>query len=360
MSRAVRIAGVVLLAVAVAGTGAVLYTNRGRAGTPADEPKPLPTAPVTRGDLTSSVQQPGQLGYTGSYQLVGHRAGTVTAVPRVGQVIDRGQPVYAVDQRPIPLLFGEVPMYRMLTFDTEGEDVRQLKRNLADLGLAPHLTVDTRFTDATAAAVRRWQHALGVPETGTVAAGDAVTAPGPVRVTTVRPLVGASAAPGQEIASATGTAHGVHVDLDRRYRSLAAVDQQVRIQLFGGRAVDGVVGSIGNTAAPSPNVNNQTSGQPQQQQQQTIGVDIRITSPEDALGGVFEGPVTVLFPGETRKAVLSVPIEALTVLPDGGYAVVVPEPTGRRTVEVTLGLITASRVEITGVAEGTRVEVPAL
>lgn len=359
MSRAVRIAGVVLLAVALAGTGAVLYTNRGRAGTAADEQKPLPTVPVTRGDLTSSVQQPGQLGYTGSYQLVGHRAGTVTAVPRVGQVIDRGQPVYAVDQRPIPLLFGEVPMYRMLTFDIAGEDVRQLERNLVDLGLAPHLAVDSRFTEATAAAVRRWQHALGVPETGAIEAGDAVIAPGPVRITSVRPLVGAAAGPGQEIASATGTGHGVHVDLDRRYRSLAAVDQTVRIQLFGGRAVDGVVGSIGNAAAPSSNVNNQTSGQPQQQQQ-TLGVDLRITSPEADLGGVFEGPVTVLFPGETRKAVLSVPIEALTVLADGGYAVVVPEQAGRRTVKVTLGLITATRVEITGVAEGTRVEVPAL
>ena len=68
----------------------------------------------------------------------------------------------------------------------------------------------------------------------------------------------------------------------------------------------------------------------------------------------------MLFPGESRHNVLSVPIEALTVLPDGGYAVVVADNTGRRTVPVTTGLITASRVEITGVAEGTQVEVPTL
>jgi peptidoglycan hydrolase-like protein with peptidoglycan-binding domain len=348
---------VTVLVVAVLATGAVGYANRGRAGSAAEEPKPLPTVPVTRGDLVSSVQQPGQLGYVGSYQLVGQRPGTITALPGAGQAIDRGQPVYAVDQRPIPLLFGQVPLYRTLAVDATGEDVRQLEQNLVDLGLAPHLTVDTRFTTATEAAVKRWQHVLGVSETGTVEAGDAVVAPGPVRITSVRPVVGAASRPGDEVAAATGTGHGVHVDLDRRYRSLAAVDQPVRVQLFGGRTVDGMVGSIGSTAT-SPS-NNQQSPQPQQQQQ-TIAVDIRITSPEADLGGVFEGPVTVQFPGETRKAVLSVPIEALTVLPDGGYAVVVVDPAGRRTVRVTLGLITASRVEITGVAEGTRVEVPTL
>ena len=358
--RGVRVVAAVVLVAAVAGTGAVVYANRGRAGTQSEEPKPLPTVPVTRGDLVSSVQQPGQLGYAGNYLLVGHRAGTITALPRVGQVIDRGQQVYAVDQRPIPLLFGAIPLYRMLTVDITGEDVRQLEQNLVDLGLAPRLAVDTRFTAATEAAVKRWQHALGVTETGVVEAGDAVLAPGPVRITSVRPVVGAAGAPGQDIAAATGTGHGVHVDLDRRYRSLAAVDQRVRVQLFGGRAVDGVVASIGSAAAPPSNVNNQTNGQQQQQQQQTLAVDIRVTSPEADLGGVFEGPVTVLFPGETRRAVLSVPIEALTVLPDGGYAVTVIDPAGRRTIPVTIGLITSSRVEITGVDEGTRVEVPTL
>jgi peptidoglycan hydrolase-like protein with peptidoglycan-binding domain len=360
VSRAFRIAAVVLVVAALAGAGTVAYTNRGRAGTQADEPKPLPTVPVTRGDLISSVQQPGQLGYVGTHQLVGHRPGTITALPAVGQVIDRGQQVYAVDQRPIPLLIGEVPMYRMLTLDTTGEDVRQLEQNLVDLGLAQHLAVDSRFTSATEAAVKRWQHALGIAETGVVEAGDAVAAPWPVRITSVRPVVGATSAPGQDVAAGTSTGHGVHVDLDRRYRSLAAVDQPVRVQLFGGRAVDGVVASIGSAAAPPSNVNNQTSGQQPQQQQQTLAVDIRISNPEADLGGVFEGPVTVLFPGETRKAVLSVPIEALTVLPEGGYAVVVADATGRRTVPVNLGLITASRVEISGVPEGTRVEVPTL
>jgi hypothetical protein len=128
--------------------------------------------------------------------------------------------------------------------------------------------------------------------------------------------------------------------------------------LFGGRAVDGVISAVGTVAA-SPGDQQQ---QPQQQQQaQTIGVEIRITSQEAELGGVVEGPVTVVFPGETRRGVLSVPIEALTALSGVDYAVVVVDSAGRRhPVPVTTGLITSSRVEISGagIAEGMRVEVP--
>ncbi|MET0134729.1 MAG: peptidoglycan-binding domain-containing protein [Kibdelosporangium sp.] len=347
----------VVLVVLLVG-GAVAYANRPRAEQPA-EAKPLPTSPVTRGDLVSSVQQPGQLGYLGSVQLVGGRSGTITAIPAVGQTIDRGQPVYSVDQRPIPLLFGAVPLYRRLVVGTEGEDVRQLERNLVDLGHSRTAPDDT-FTVATATAVKRWQKALEVPETGVVEPGDAVFAAGRVRVTAVPVLLGAPARPGEAVVTGTGTENGVHVDLVRRHRALATVDQQVKIQLFGGKAVTGVVRAIDSAAAPAPDT---AAGPPDpggSQQRQTIGVDIAVTSPAAELGTVFEGPVTVTFPGETRRGVLTVAVEALTVVPGGAYAVVVVDERGRHTVEVEPGMFTASRVEIVspGLVESMRVEVP--
>ncbi|MCE7001417.1 peptidoglycan-binding protein [Kibdelosporangium philippinense] len=310
--------------------------------------KALPTVPVTRGDLVSSVQQPGQLGYLGSVQLVAQRQGTVTAMPTVGQVISLGQQVYAVDQRPIPLLYGSLPFYRTLNRAVEGEDVRQLERNLVDLGHAS-FTPDLSYTTSTVHAVKRWQKSLGLMETGMVSPGDAVVGSGPVRVVATNGLVGAMARPGDAVVTGTGTSHGVHVDLDRRHRSMAAVDQTVHVRLFGGRTVAGVVKTI---AAVASSVDDR----------ETIGVDILITSPSAELGGVFEGPVTVVFPGESRRGVLTVPVEALTVMPGGAYAVVVVGPSGRQTVEVTPGLFTSSRVEITGagVVEGTRVEVPSI
>jgi multidrug efflux pump subunit AcrA (membrane-fusion protein) len=347
---------------ALIGAGAIFYANRPRAGQP-DPAKPLPTTTVTRGDLVSSVQQPGQLGYSGAVQLIGNQRGTVTAVPSIGQIIDRGQSVYSIDQRPIPLLFGTVPLYRPLTLNVKGEDVRQLERNLVDLGHT-HITPDDTYTTSTATAVKHWQHALGVPETGAVQPGDVVISPGRVRVTATTTVLGAAARQGEAIVTGTGTEHGVHVDLDRRYRALATMDQAVRVQLFGGKSVAGVVKAINSTATPDSGTNNggTNNGGTNNGQRQTIGVDITITSPEAELDGVFEGPVTVTFPGESRHGVLTVPVEALTVVPGGAYAVIVVGATGRQTVEVEPGLFTSSRVEITspGIAEGMRVEVPSI
>jgi peptidoglycan hydrolase-like protein with peptidoglycan-binding domain len=351
--RRTVIAAVLALAV---GGAVVVWTTRDRPVAPAAA-HALPTVAVTRGDLSTSVRQPGELGYAGSYQLVAQLSGTVTAVPATGQVVDRGQQVMAVDQRPVVLFFGDVPLYRALSDGASGADVRLLEQNLSALGFGG-FTVDDEFTAGTAAAVRRWQESLGFPATGTVDAGVAVVAPGAVRVESVTPVIGEVLSPGTVVATATGTGHGVRVELDLRYRPLAVVGGAVRVLLFGGTAVDGQVTAVGTAAAPAD------SGPPGQAagnaQPQAIGVDIAVTSQESALGGVFEGPVTVEFPGEARRNVLSVPIEALTLASDGSYAVVVVANGRRRTVPVTTGLITSNRVEVTGVAEGMRVEVPDL
>jgi peptidoglycan hydrolase-like protein with peptidoglycan-binding domain len=254
----------------------------------------------------------------------------------------------------VVLFFGDVPVYRPLADGATGADVLLLEQNLSALGYGG-FTVDSTFTAGTAAAVRRWQKALDLPETGVVDVGAAVVAPAAVRIESVTPVVGEMLAPGSVVATATGTGHGVRVELDRRYRALAVAGGAVRVSLFGGTAVDGQVTAIGTTATEAPD-----NGQPTANQQQTIGVDIALTSQESALGGVFEGPVTVEFPGESRQDVLTVPIEALTLDADGGYAVVVVVGGRRRTVPVTTGLVTSSRVEVTGVAEGMRVEVPDL
>jgi len=346
---------VVLVAVVVAAGGAVvMWAGSDRPTAPAAT-RPLPTVPVTRGDLSTSVRQPGELGYAGSYQLVAQLSGTVTAVPVPGQVVDRGQRMLAVDQRPVVLFFGDVPLYRPLADGATGADVLLLEQNLSTLGYRG-FTVDSSFTSGTAGAVKRWQKDLDLPETGVVDAGAAVVAPAAVRVEAVTPVIGEVLSPGSVVATATGTGHGVRVELDRRYRTLAVPGGAVRVSLFGGTAVDGQITAVGTTATASSD----PGQQPTATQQQTIGVDVTVTSPESALGGVFEGPVTVEFPGETRQDVLSVPIEALTLAADGGYAVVVVAGARRRTVPVTTGLITSNRVEVTGVTEGMRVEVPDL
>jgi peptidoglycan hydrolase-like protein with peptidoglycan-binding domain len=368
-----RRAVVVVVAAAVVGGAGWWVHARASAGAPDAAGRPaLPTVAVLRGDLVATLQQPGQLGYAGSYTVVGQRAGTVTAAPRPGHVIKRGQQAYAVDQRPIPLLYGSLPVYRPLVPGAEGADVAQLERNLVALGY-DDLTVDDRYTAATARAVRRWQDDLGVPQTGTVAPGDAVVAAAEVRVDTVNLLVGASAQPGAAVLTGTGTGHSAFVELPVAARGYARPGQVVSIQLPDTRTVRGKIVSVGAAAADQPadtggtaaQSGGQASGCPAGQGSgcpQSVTVEAQVTSPPAELGGLDQGPVSVTFSADTRRGVLSVPIAALTIGPAGDFAVVVVDGTGRRVVPVRTGLFTAGRVEISGdgVAEGARVEVPTL
>ena len=63
----------------------------------------------------------------------------------------------------------------------EGTDVRQLERNLVALGHDPDgdIEVDDEYDWATTAAVRDWQEALGLDETGALEPGQVVFLPGP-------------------------------------------------------------------------------------------------------------------------------------------------------------------------------------
>lgn len=361
---------VVLVALAAGGTWGYARLRTGPAAGPVAAA--LPDTAVTRGDLVATLQRTGQLGYLGSYSLIGYRQGTVTAVPVPGAVVDRGRPVYAVDQRPVPLLFGEVPFYRPLAVGSAGADVRQLEDNLVALGHGGGVTVDDRYTRATAEAVRRWQRADAVAVTGRLEAGDAVVTPGPLRVGTVAPLVGQSAEPGGVVVTGTGTAHGVQVQLEPADRAYAVPDRPVQVRLPGGRSVPGTVRSVGTAARPAATGSltgtaGQSGGQGSTGCQgdgcpQEVSVDIAVTAAEPDLDGVHEGAVGVEFVAETRHDVLSVPVEALGVDAGGAFTVVVVGAAGRAAVPVRTGLFTAGRVEVSGpgITAGTRVEVPAL
>src|SRR5262249_33392223 len=139
-------------------------------------------------DSYNAEVQPG-----GGASSGGGSAGAYTALPSVGQTVGRGQTLYAVNDRPIPLFFGRTPLVRRLTPGSIGADVKELEETLMALGYGDGLTADGNFTQADATAVKRWQAALGVALTGTVNPGEAVFLPGKLRVSQVRVLTGASA-----------------------------------------------------------------------------------------------------------------------------------------------------------------------
>jgi hypothetical protein len=348
-------------------------------------PQTLPTKPAIRGTLTATVQVTGRLGYAGTYSLVGRRGGTATEVPAVGQVIRRGQSVYDVDQRPVPLMYGAVPFYRTLDVDSEGDDVKTLEQNLVALGHADSdvIDVDREYTAGTAAAVRRWQDHLNVAETGTVSSGDALVAPGEIRVTSVSVLAGQNLTPGQVVVAATGTSRNVRVDLALENQQYARAGERVTVDLPNGRDTTGRITRVGTVAsAPQGGSDSGTAGlaagtaggsqqDPQSDWGAGEGANGRLAIPVDIalqdgirdLGGLDQAPVTVNLVSSRRVDVLSVPVEALLARPEGGYGVMVVADGGaRRLVPVRTGLFASGRVEVSGegIAAGIRVEVPTL
>src|SRR5207249_1237643 len=131
----------------------------------------------------------------------------------------------------------------------DGPDVQQLEWNLAALGYDPaSMTVDDHFDADTAAAVRDWQKAIGVPETGAVAPGEAVFLPGARRIGTISATVGAALQPSQEVMQTTSTAPVVSIDLDATKRTIALPGARVTVELPSGHIVRGRIASVGKVA----------------------------------------------------------------------------------------------------------------
>jgi peptidoglycan hydrolase-like protein with peptidoglycan-binding domain len=320
---------------------------------------PTGTAPVIRTDIVSRQQLSGTLTYAGSYTLINQAGpGVFTNLPAPGSVLTRGQIIYRIDGRPIPLFYGDAPEWRQLSAGVaDGTDSYELQANLIALGLAPSvLRADNTFDGFTAQAVRSWQATMGLPQTGIVRPGDVVYMPGAIRVTAVEPAVGMFAQPGQPVLQATSTQHTVIVQLNVALESLVKVGNAVTVSLpDGSTTAAGTVAAIGTVAVAPPGGNQ--NGPPQEA---TVTVTIALTDP--AAGGTLDlAPVSVGIAGDMHKSVLAVPVTALLAQPDGKYAVEVVADGRRTPVIVMTGLFDdRGLVEVAGaeLREGMLVEVP--
>ena len=356
-----------LILIAAIAAGGWMAWTRFRPAAPAAPHRALSTATVTHRDLTSQEQVGGTLGYGSQSPLLnryssGAGGGTVTGLPSAGQVISRGQTLYSVDNVPIPLFYGDQPFWRQLTIGVTGHDVTELEQNLLALGYAgsSNLSADGTFTDADQAAVKRWQAALGLAQTGTVNPGDVVIEQAAVRVYDLKATLGGSAGPGAPVMDVTSTTRQVQIDLDASLQSLVKVGDPVTVTLPGSnQTVTGKVSSIGSVAtASSGNNGNSGNGAPQA----TVRVFVSLDNP-GATGTIDQAPVNVSITSNRAQNVLAVPINALLALAEGGYALEVVDGNGTtHLVPVQTGLFDDqdSLVQVTGpgIDAGTTVVVP--
>ncbi|MFD9076961.1 peptidoglycan-binding protein, partial [Streptomyces lasiicapitis] len=279
--------------------------------------------------------------------------GTLTWLPTEGAEIRRGDAAYSADEQNVPLLYGSTPLYRTLDVGAEGNDVELLEKNLAALGHTG-FTVDEEYTSGTAEAVKDWQEDLGREETGKVAPGDAVVAPGARRVTEVKSSRGDTAS--GEVLTWTGTERKVTVDLEAKYEDLVEEGAKATVALPDGTEAEARVTDIGNAATAKPTEGDDSQGGADGA---TLPVELTVKD-QKRLGRYQAAPVDVTLAAESREDVLAVPVSALVARKGGGYAVQAVTGSGVEYRPVELGMFANGMVEVSGdgITEGLKVGIP--
>src|SRR4029450_5809285 len=154
-----------------------------------------------------------------------------------------GGPLPAVDNQPVQLFYGTKPAWRDLSVGVDdGPDVKQLEQNLVALGYDPEhqSTVSDHSTWATRAAVKRWQQARGLDQTGVFTTTmPAVFLPWPVRVNTLSGSGGGPAPPAPPPSPVPSGPPQVTVDLDVSQQSYVHPGARVEVVLPDGRHAKG-------------------------------------------------------------------------------------------------------------------------
>jgi hypothetical protein len=249
-----------------------------------------------------------------SSETVYGQSSTFTELPSVGQVISRGQTLYAISGRPVVLQYGS-PAIRELPL------------------------------------------------------GSVVFERAPVRVTSVTPALGANVTPGP-VLGITSTLAQVTIQLAAAEQSSVKVGDPVTITLPNEQSTPGVVSSVGTVATAPAGKGGEGGGGGEggEEAGPTIEVDV---APSDAgaIGHLDEAPVTVAITTASVSSALVAPVDALLALMGGsragaaGYALEVVEGHVHRLEAVSLGLFDDAEglVQVSGreVAAGQRVVVPA-
>ena len=314
------------------------------------------TATVTKGDLVGETTVQGTLHYADSYTLKSAFEGVVTALPTPGTSLTQGSHVYTVAGNNTYLLHGSIPAWRAFEEGmSDGEDVTQLETALSELGYF-EATPNAHFDWNTIAAIKKWQKALTLPQSGSLPLGTVLFAPEDLRIGALKARVGDNATMETELFAASSSRQVISANLKLSDQALGVVGNSVTVRLPGSAAT--TTGTI--TSVEPPREKASEEGSKETTKERIIPITV---TPDDtsALEGLQEASVSLGLTSETRTGVLSVPLGALVALSTDQFGVEVVDEKGEiRRVPVTVGLFAGDRVEVSGdeIAEGQRVVVP--
>lgn len=346
--------GGVLIAAAAA-AGAWLWGSNTSTETPPATAGPAAIATVERGRISATESWDGTLDHGTPFTATSSGEGTITRLVDQGAAVERGAELFRVDERPVTLLYGRVPMFRDLGPGDTGVDVGQLETNLAELGYGG-FTVDDQYTSSTAGAVRAWQADTGAAPTGTVARGDVIFVPEGGQVDELRARVGDVVEPGRAILDITGTDQVASLEADVDDRDRFEVGTAVTVVLPGGDDVAGTVSATAVVDVAPEGAGGEAGGDTETESVLQVEIAVNEAAPDEFIGA----SVDVVAAVDERTDVLFVPVNALLALSEGGYGLEIVDDDGTTSiVAVETGLLGGGRVEVTSpdIAEGTVVGV---
>jgi len=140
----------ILIVVLALGYGGYYFGTQNTETSSSSKTLELTTTEIQKGDLAKKEEYNGTLRQTDSRVLNSPMSGVVTFVPKEGSVINFGEVLFAVDNKPVILVEGETPFYRTLDLNSDpGPDVFQLERALVFLGYAAEDFVPDETFDET-------------------------------------------------------------------------------------------------------------------------------------------------------------------------------------------------------------------
>ncbi|MFC9704857.1 peptidoglycan-binding protein [Streptomyces sp. NPDC056943] len=342
--------------VAAAVTGGVLVLDRGGEAEASGKGGDLPpaTATVARTDLVRSKTVDGTLDFAQRRAVKSAVEGTITVAAPEGRTLTMGEALYELNDKPVTLLYGPVPMFREMKTGDRGSDVLQLERNLRDLGWGAGLYVDTRYGKDTEAAVKRWQKSLNREPTGRVGKGDVVFQPGKVKVVSADAALADQVAPNGPVLTIASTRPVIRAQLDQSDGALTSRGTKVEVTLPSGKAA---AGRVAGTVRPEEGASG-GGGAAQD------GITVEVVLDGGAGAATAEdakASASVKFVSEARRGVLVVPVEAVVALrgENGGYGLQIVRGTGTTMVRVETGMTADGQIEVSGpdVREGLKVGV---
>ena len=137
-----------LIVIAALAYGGYYFGTQNTEDSTSNKTLELTTVSIQKGDLAKKEEYNGTLRQTDKKILNSPTNGVVTFLPEEGSVVNFGEVLFIIDNKPVILLQGSIPFYRTLDLNSDpGVDIQQVEEALVYLGYADSTFVPDEVFD---------------------------------------------------------------------------------------------------------------------------------------------------------------------------------------------------------------------